>query len=250
MDLFLGAGYHFSFNKNRTNILTKFGMGAGGGGGVSSQGGFLIYPDLSIEQHITNNTYLSINKGFLMSPNSFFKTSTLGIGLKYYSNINGISEKSKDKKGIFKGVEVIVKQDAYLNAKRISNPTEDLHQISLQLNYHLNKNIYLAGQTSFANFGNAGAYAEGVVGFGVQSNYFFNTKINMFLQSLAGGAGGGNISTGEGLIIKPSMGLNYQVNSSISIRVATGYVKTLVGELSSPFFNLGISYRLAFLTSK
>tara|TARA_B100000787_G_scaffold48325_1_gene34750 strand:+ start:36649 stop:38154 length:1506 start_codon:yes stop_codon:yes gene_type:complete len=250
MDILLGAGYHFSFNKNRTNILTKFGMGAGGGGGVSSQGGFLIYPDLSIEQHITNNTYLSINKGFLMSPNSFFKTSTLGIGLKYYSNINGISEKSKDKKGIFKGVEVIVKQDAYLNAKRISNPTEDLHQISLQLNYHLNKNIYLAGQTSFANFGNAGAYAEGVVGFGVQSNYFFNTKINMFLQSLAGGAGGGNISTGEGLIIKPSMGLNYQVNSSISIRVATGYVKTLVGELSSPFFNLGISYRLAFLTSK
>ena len=76
MDILLGAGYQFSFNNNNnTNILTKFGMGAGGGGGVDSQGGVLIYPDISVEQHIVNNTYLSINKGFMMSPNSFFKST-------------------------------------------------------------------------------------------------------------------------------------------------------------------------------
>jgi hypothetical protein len=30
MDVFLGGGYHFLFNKNRTNILAKLGFGAGG----------------------------------------------------------------------------------------------------------------------------------------------------------------------------------------------------------------------------
>ena len=249
MNVLLGAGHHFYFNKNRTNILTKFGIGAGGGGGVDSQGGFLIYPDLSIEQQISNNTYLSINKGFLMSPNSYFKTSTIGIGLKYYSNINGISKNISSQNKRFKGFEAIIKQEAYFNAKRITEPTENLHQISLQLNYHLTKNMYLAGQTSFANFGNAGAYAEGIVGFGVESNYFTNNRINVFLQGLLGAAGGGNISTGEGFIIKPSIGLNYNINSNISIRSSGGYVKALGGKLSNLFFNVGLSYRLAFLMS-
>ena len=250
MDILLGAGYQFSFNNNKTNILTKFGMGAGGGGGVDSQGGVLLYPDISVEQHIVNNTYLSINKGFMMSPNSFFKSATFGIGLKYYTNINGISTTAKDARAIFKGIEVIVKQDAYLNAKRMTDPTENLHQISLQLNYQLTKNIYLAGQTSFANFGNAGAYAEGIVGVGLQSNYFMNDKINIFLQGLAGGAGGGNIDTGEGFILKPSLGFNYKLNKKIALRSSAGFIKAIGGALRSPSVNIGISYRLSFLTSK
>ena len=90
MDIIIGGGYHLAFNKSRTNILTKFGIGAGGGGGVDSAGGFLIYPDISIEQHITNNVYLSVNKGFLMSPDSHFLSSTLGVGLKYYIDKDGI----------------------------------------------------------------------------------------------------------------------------------------------------------------
>ncbi|MEQ6123253.1 hypothetical protein AAON49_03500 [Pseudotenacibaculum sp. MALMAid0570] len=249
MNIFLGGGHHFSFNKNRTNILAKFGLGAGGGGGVDSQGGVLIYPDISLEQHITNNVYLSINKGFLMSPNSFFETSTFGVGLKYYSDINGTSgaEFSMAK---FKGFEVIVKQDVYHNAERTLNPTENLYQIALQLNYHLNKNIYVAGQTAFANFGNAGAYAEGIVGLGFQTNSFFNKKINLFAQGLIGGAGGGDISTGEGLIFKPSAGMNYSINSSFALRGALGYVKARGGSLSSPMINFGVSYRLAFLSAK
>jgi hypothetical protein len=185
-----------------------------------------------------------------MSPNSYFKTSTFGIGVKYYSNINGISTTSKDKRVVFKGIEVIVKHDVYLNAQRMTNPTENLHQISLQLNYKLNKNIYLAGQTSFANFGNAGAYAEGIVGVGLQSNYFMNNKINIFLQGLAGGAGGGNIDTGEGLILKPSLGFNYKLNKKIALRTSAGFIKAIGGALSSPSINIGISYRLSFLTSK
>ena len=249
MDIFLGGGYHLTFNKNRTNILAKFGVGAGGGGGVDSQGGILIYPDISLEQHISNNVYLSINKGLLMSPNSFFESSTFGVGLKYYANING-TKGDHLTTAKFKGFEAIIKQDIYHNAERQLNPTEDLYQISLQLNYHLNKNVYIAGQTSFANFGNAGAYAEGIVGMGLQTNYFIRDKINFFVQGLIGGAGGGQISTGEGLIIKPSFGMNYKMNSSFAFRGALGYVTSKGGSLSSPFLNFGISYQLSFLNSK
>jgi hypothetical protein len=251
MDVFLGGGYHLPFNKNRTNILAKFGVGAGGGGGVDSQGGFLIYPDISIEQRVFETFYLSFNKGYVMSPNSHFYTSSLGIGLKYYIVRNGIiSNDNFFSKGIFKGLEIITKQDLYINAKRDGNTTEDMQQISVQVNLDLNKNLYVAGQTSFANFGNAGAYAEGIVGFGAKTNPFFNNKTTFFTQVFAGAAGGGDISTGQGLILKPSAGFSYQLNNTLSVRSAAGYVKAKGGDLSSPFINLGITYHLSFLKMK
>ena len=247
MDVFLGGGYQYSFNKNRTKLLAKFGAGAGGGGGIDSQGGFLIYPDLSIEQRIFNDIFLSINKGFVMSPNSHFYTSSFGVGLKYYVERNGIITDKSLTSGKFKGLEVIMKHDLYFNANRDSNPIEDLHQISLQINLNINKNIYLAGQTSFANFGNAGAYAEGLVGLGLKTNPILNNNITVFAQALGGAAGGGDISTGEGLIIKPSTGFNYKLNNTLSFRGAAGYVKAKGGNLSSTFVNFGLKYHISFL---
>ena len=248
MDVLLGGGYHLSMNKNRTNILAKFGIGAGGGGGVDTKGGFLIYPDISIEQQLFKDIYVSVNKGYLLTPNKDFYTSTFGVGIKYYIERNGI--KTEDKtltKGKFKGFDVIVKQDMYFNAKRMEDPTEHMHQISLQINLDLNKNIFVAGQTSFANFGNAGAYAEGLVGLGVITNPFFNSSTSLFTQLLGGAAGGGNISTGQGFIIKPSLGLDYKLSKTLNFRAAGGYVKAKGGELSSPFINLGLKYNISFL---
>ncbi len=251
MDIFLGGGYHLSMNKNRTNIQAKFGIGAGGGGGVDTKGGFLIYPDISLEQKIFDNIYLSINKGYLMSPDSHFLSSTLGFGLKYYVENGGtVSTKNEFSKATFKGVQTIVKQDWYFDAQRNGNFEQDMHQISLQINFFLNKYIYGTGQTSFANFGDAGAYAEGIVGLGVQSNPFFNNKITAFAQVLGGAAGGGGISTGEGLIVKPSIGINYTVSKNLSLRGGLGYVKARGGQLSTTFANFGISYDISYLIAK
>lgn len=251
MDVFLGGGYHVSMNKNSTNILAKFGIGAGGGGGVDTKGGFLLYPDISIEQQIFKDIYVSVNKGFLLTPNKDFYTSTFGLGIKYYLERNGVkTENSSFNKGKFKGLDVIIKQDMYFNAKRMENPTEDMHQISVQVNLDLNKNFFVSGQTSFANFGNAGAYAEGLVGLGLKTNSFFNNSTTFFTQFLGGAAGGGNISTGQGLLLKPSLGLDYQLSNTLNLRTSGGYVKAKGGELSSPFINLGIKYNISLLKLK
>ncbi|MBE7686069.1 hypothetical protein F7647_08335 [Tenacibaculum piscium] len=262
MDVFLGAGYHISMNKNRTNILAKFGIGAGGGGGVETKGGFLIYPDISIEQKVLNNMYVSVNKGFLMSPDAHFSSNTLGFGLKYYLDKDGITPSSAAPEKSFssaklKGLEVIIKQDLYLNASRIVSTNKNkkdlefdknMHQISLQINLFLNKYIYGAGQTSFANFGDAGAYAEGIVGLGVQSARFLNNRTSVFAQVLAGAAGGGGIGTGEGLIVKPSIGINHKLTNKLNARAGFGYVKARGGNLSNPYLNIGLSYRFSFLS--
>ena len=77
-----------------------------------------------------------------MSPNSNVFTQSYGFGLKYYIERNGIINDESFTSGKFKGFEVIVKQDVYFDAKRDTNIEEDMHQISLQINLDLNKNIY------------------------------------------------------------------------------------------------------------
>ena len=250
MDIILGAGYHLSMNKNKTNILAKFGIGAGGGGGVDTKGGFLIYPDISLEQKLFDNVYASINKGYLMSPDSYFKSSTLGLGLKYYIDTNGTENKTNFTNVTFKGLQTILKHDIYFGAARDTNVNLTMHQIALQVNLFVNKHLYIAGQTAFANFGDAGAYAEGIVGLGYLSKSYLSNKISLFGQVLAGAAGGGGISTGEGLIIKPSIGINYDLTSDLKLRAAYGYVKAYKGELSNSMLNFGISYDFSYLLAK
>jgi hypothetical protein len=250
MNVFLGAGYQFSFNKNSTNLVGKFAIGAGGGGGVDTNGGFLISPEVSLEQKLFNSVFLTINGGYLTTPDAKFETATFGVGLKYNANLNGIfSNENQFSNSKFQGVEAIVVEDAYFDAARDFNYTENLYQISLQLNLNVTKNLFFAGQTSFANFGDAGAYAEGLVGIGLNTNPFFDSNLKVFAQILGGAAGGGGVSTGQGLIVKPALGLDYKLTNEFALRTSVGYVKTINGDLGSPFLNFGVKYNLSFLQS-
>lgn len=249
MDVFLGGGYLKQLNKN-TNILLKFAAGAGGGGGVETSGGFLLQPDISIEQRLIKNLYIAINAGLIMTPNSDFFSNSYGIGLKYHVEKDGIiSENKRYNYAKLKGTSISVSQEIYFSPERIFVEPENIQQLSLQLNFDITKNIYLAGQTSFANFGNAGAYAEGIVGMGLQSNFIVN-KIKFFGQILTGAAGGGGINTGQGLIAKPSTGVDIKINNVLNLRSAFGYVTAIKGELASPFVNIGLNYNVSFLKLK
>lgn len=250
MDVFLGAGYLQKFNKNNTHLLLKLAGGAGGGGGVETSGGFLIQPDISLEQRLFNDFFLALNAGLVMTPNSDFYSNSYGVGLKYYAEKDGtITQNDKYNSAKFKGTSVIVKQELYINPKRNNEVKENMQQISLQLNFDLSKHLYIAGQTSFANFGDAGAYAEGIVGLGLQTNFIAN-NYKFFGQLLGGAAGGGGISTGQGLIVKPSIGLDFKINNTLNLRIASGYVSAVNGNLNNPLFNIGINYNISFLKLK
>lgn len=250
MDVFLGAGYLQKLNNNKTHILLKFAGGAGGGGGVETSGGFLIQPDISLEQRLFNDVFLALNAGLVMTPNSDFFSNSYGVGLKYYAEKDGIISKNKSYNSAkYKGTSVAVTQEIYFKPERNNSTIENMQQISLQLNFNVNKHIYVAGQTSFANFGDAGAYAEGIVGLGLQTNFITN-RFKFFGQILGGAAGGGGISTGQGLIIKPSIGLDIKLNNTLNFRTASGYVNAIGGSLGNLFFNAGLNYNISFLKLK
>lgn len=252
MDIVSGLGHQLVFNAQRTRILGKLGIGAAGGGGVDTQGGFVIYPDISLEHKIFNHTFLSFDTGLLMSPNARFAAWSYGLGLKQHIHLNALV--SSDGKAFssakFRGMEVIAGQEIYFDADRYYEDTENLQQLFVQLNFYLSKNMYVSGQTSFANFGNAGAYAEGIVGGGITTSSGFSNRIRLFAQILTGAAGGGGVDTGQGLVVKPGIGASLAFNDKLGIRTSFGQVKSIYGELNSTLINLGLNYRIAMLSAK
>lgn len=252
LNVLVGYGHRFLFFNEHTALSLKFGLGPGGGGGVDTEGGLLLYPDISLSQKLWKNLHLTLNKGLLMTPNQHFFGSSFGFGLQYNLHQNGFGD-GKDKhfdEGVFKGLEIIGGQELYFNAKRQVNPTENLHQVFTQINFFLKKQWYVATHVSFANFGNAGAYGEGTFGLGVTTPDPQHSRLKAFAQVMLGGSGGGNISVGQGLIVKPSVGLQYRLHPVLDLRTAFGHVKALDGDLSSSLLNLGITYRIALLQGK
>ena len=87
------------------------------------------------------------------------------------------------------------------------------------------------------------------MGIGIHSKSIFHKKATVFAQFLAGAAGGGDISTGQGLIIKLSIGFNYELNDKLSIRTSAGKVKARGGKLNSTSVAFGLTYNVSFLTT-
>ncbi len=253
MDILLGLGYQLPFNKDSFKLTGKFSMGAGGGGGLNTQGGFLVAPTVGLEKRIGHATYLGVDAGYLLTPNRYFVASSYSFGLKYYLNQSGVRAK-EDKPFLFakfKGFETIVGQEMYLNVVRDKNkPTQDLYKIMLQFNYSLNKHLYALGQASFADFGNGGAYAEGIFGLGFKYVLPADNKFNFNAQLMAGCGGGGDVNTGDGVLLKSSLGMSYNFSEKLGVTASFGKAIAKGGALNSTMFNIGLNYRVSFLMAK
>ena len=133
---------------------------------------------------------------------------------------------------------------------KTDSPAINLQLIAIKLIYDINKIIYFLGEASFAYEGKSGGYAHGIFGFGIKSNKFLNNRFSFFAEALAGVAGGAGVDTGEGIIIKPSTGINYHLNDNLSFHFSGGQVFAPFGNVNSKNINIGLTYGLSLLNAK
>ena len=84
----------------------------------------------------------------------------------------------------------------------------------------------------------------------VALNKFLNNRFSFFAEALAGVAGGAGVDTGEGIIIKPSTGINYHLNDNLSFHFSGGQVFAPFGNVNSKNINIGLTYGLSLLNAK
>ena len=245
MDLFFGMGYHPYSSKN-VHVFTKFALGAAGGR-VAPEGGLMMYPSAGIDLNITPKLALSSHVGYYRAIAGDLEAYTYGFGLKYYG-FNGGTEHYNAFKT--QGIRIGIMNQTYFDVIKTDSPTIDLQLLGIQINYDLNSTFYLTGEVGFAYDGGSGGYAHGMAGIGMYSPYFLNSKMRAHFEAMAGAAGGAGVDTGEGVVVRPSIGLSYTLTKSVSLQSSIGRFVTPFGDLASTNVSIGLSIGLATLTAK
>lgn len=253
MDLFFGAGYH-PYQSKYINIFTKLGIGAAGGR-VAPEGGLMMYPSAGIDLKLSDKIALSGHGGYYRAIDGDLEAYTVGFGLKYFGLNGGTTSEEKKYTNFYtQGLRIEVQNQTYFDVAKFDPPSNryliDLQLIGLKVNYDLNKWLYIAGEAGFAYDGASGGYAHGLVGGGVYSPRFFNNKARVFAEFLAGAGGGAGVDTDEGIIVKPALGLSYDVNNKIAIIASGGKYYSLFGNVNANNINIGLSFNLSTLSIK
>lgn len=250
MDVFTGYGFNVATPIKGFSIHPKFTIGAGGGGAIETEGGLLIHPKLGLEQNLTKSVAIHLFGGFMFSPTNRFNAITAGVALKHYALVGGTKHPYEEKdlsELSTNGWLINLSSQTYFQAQKVKTPNKDLSHISLQFNYYRNRYLYLAGEGTFAYIGNAGAYAEGLIGIGATVST--TKKLNYFAQFMAGTGGGGGVDTEQGVLVKPSVGINYSLTELYGLQLKVGQIIAPKGRLNSTFVGIGVNYTFSSLNS-
>ncbi|MFK8061293.1 MAG: hypothetical protein AB8B78_14545 [Polaribacter sp.] len=252
MDLFFGLGYNW-IDTSYLNFFTKFGIGAAGGR-VAQEGGLTAYPSTGFDLKITERIALSGHAGYFRFLDGTLEAYTGGLGIKYFNFSGGVKNKygkNNFKIAETKSIQIAIENQWYWNMKRRDGSSVDLDQIAIRVLFDVSKKLYLLGETSFAYGGaDAGGYAHGIVGLGYNSKAICNNKIIPFIELGVGVAGGGRIDTKGGVVVRPAVGLNYNIKDNLKIKGSYAQFYSPFGTVNSPNFNIGVVYGLSFLNVK
>jgi hypothetical protein len=253
-DELLGAGYRFPLLRSESwDGIIKLGAGSGGGGSINTGGGFIYSPMLGLEYHINPKLGVELNGGYVAAPSGNFKAKEASVLLKYYVSNAILQPVSRDtyhttdaeKTSSFQAWRIRVLHQTYLHPRSESgeiNPTMQL--LGLNFDYFISRYFYLTGQTAFAYKGKqTGGYFSGMIGVGGETPTFSNNHVNLFAEALGGAAGGAGLDIGEGALVEPLVGINYQANDALGFQASIGRLIAIKGQFKPTILNFGIIYK-------
>ncbi len=248
-----GVGYR----AEATSKIDVFGQLAIGSGGFSPSkidtgSGLLVYPKVYAEYKLNDGLGLSLSGGWLFAPKGTSKNVTFGAAIQYHFLPLHSSKRSLATKLLYKGVRFDLFHQSEYGVSIGNKEHPNIHMLTLELDYPLNHRWYVPFQTSIAynDFLGYPGYGEVLLGLGIQSEPK-RSGINLFFQTLVGA----NI---HGIIVKPSVGISYNVNDKFAIYSQWGKTEALRGQslyrdglhLSAYYMGLGVTYRFSLVESR
>ena len=200
---------------------------------------------------ISKSFLLSVHGGFYHALDGDLQAYTTGFGIKYVGLNGGIHMNNGTLYNQYttKGIRVTAENQTYFDVLKTDAPTATLQMLALKLNYDLSKYIYTTSEASFAYDGESGGYAHGLIGLGIKSPTFLKEKLEVFSEIAGGAAGGAGIDTGEGIVIRPLIGMSYFLTDTFALSASRGKIIAPFGNMDSTNINIGVSFRLSILNT-
>ncbi len=240
-EVLFGGGWGMTLPATGTQLRLSMALGGAGGGSVDTAGGGITRAKLALHQPIGKRLGLGVALGKQTSAGSF-SADYLGFDLNYR-----LDELVRDKRQQASPVylqpwDIAFSHQSYLDAQRKQGAAKRIDLVGIQLTRPLNDTVFLTGQAYGAYTGEAGGYAVGLVGAGVQTP--LSARWSVSTQALMGVGGGGGVDAGGGALTQFQVGLAYQPRPAWKFQLELGRVRSSTGGLDTNLVNLNMIYLL------
>ena len=245
-ELLAGIGYRLPLaNDDRLALLPAVTIGGAGGGAVETGGGFVVRANLGLEYRLSPDLSVIMDGGYLAAPEGNFNSPYLGLNLAYV-----METFAQDQKGAPLVETDLIKttkwrfrpaQQWYFDAQRKEGSPRDMQLLGGKIDWMGGDWWYLTGQGLSAYGGGAGGYSEGHWGVGILGPSWNNLRF--YGEMLIGAGGGGGVDSGSALLLKPSVGLEYNLNKDLSLQTGLGKVVSNEGNLDANTFEANLVWR-------
>ncbi len=229
-------------------------IGGGGGGSAPQGGGMMLRPHIGISRDI-GSVMLGAGVSYVKFPNGGIDSTqlniTLGIPFEIYYGRAADSGKTVSAGDLF-GLKL--QQTEWLATAGEYRPTDkarttagvpmtsSLKRVGFEYRKHLDAHHYYFVETAGAMGGQADGFAELLAGAGYRVP-LLSQRLHLSASLAAGGAGGGQVDTGGGLVGKARLGLDYDFSPAMKLGLELGRIES-AGSFSANFYGLNLGYRI------
>jgi hypothetical protein len=229
-------------------------VGGGGGGSAPQGGGLMVRPHLGISRDVGSVT-LGAGVSYVSFPNGDIDSTQLSLSLGIPFDVHygrasdaGKAVHSNDLFGLkLQEAEWLATAGEYRptdQAKTTAGAamTSSLKRVGFEYRRHLDAHRYWLVETAGAMGGQSDGFAELLAGVGYRVP-LLSPHLHLSASLAAGGAGGGQVDTGGGLVAKARVGLDYDLTPAVKLGLQGGRIES-AGSFSANFYSLSLGYRL------
>jgi len=231
----------------------------GGGGGAAPQGsGLMLRPHLGVSYDL-GEVVLDGAVSYVRFPDGDIDSTQLSLGFDipfpvFYGNaaeagrlvpasaLGGLTQRNSE----WLATWAVYNPDEPLVATSGELTDESLERVGFEYRRHLRGDGYFMVETAGALGGESDGFAELLAGAGYRTSLSRRSYVSAGVS--VGGAGGGRVDTGGGLVGKARLGLEYWLSPDIKLGLEAGRMES-AGSFAADFYGVSVGYRIGEVVS-